>query len=137
MPVGRAGEIQDLYEDTLLDERKSITQKTVETRRLVDLWEKDPPLGRPKDAPLAAADSGFRYVEQPHQASSYMNGYDPSLSSYSYRSEQRREYVSVFQDYIIFLHRPAAARAHYNHFGSTLILRGQKQVTVVTGVWSV
>lgn len=48
-------EIQDLYEDTLLDERKSITQKTVETRRLVDLWEKDPPLGRPKDAPLAAA----------------------------------------------------------------------------------
>lgn len=87
-------EIQDLYEETLLDERKSVTQKTIETRRLVDLWEKDPPLGRPKEAPLASADSSFRYLEQPHQTSSYINGNDPSLSSYSYRTEQRREYMT-------------------------------------------
>uniref|UniRef100_A0A0N5B009 PDZ domain-containing protein n=1 Tax=Syphacia muris TaxID=451379 RepID=A0A0N5B009_9BILA len=89
-------EIQNLYEDTLLDERKSVTQKTLETRRLVDLWEKNPPLGRiTKEAPLASADSSFRYLDQiTNQPSSYVNGNDPSLSSYSYRSEQRREYMT-------------------------------------------
>lgn len=48
-------DIQDLYEDTLLNERKSITQKAIETRRIAERWELHPPFGHvTKIAPLAS-----------------------------------------------------------------------------------
>lgn len=46
-------DIQELYEDTLLNERKSLEQKTYETRRIAQRWETNPPFGR-INAPLAS-----------------------------------------------------------------------------------
>ena len=37
-------DLQDFYEDTLLDENKSTQQKTVETLQIASRWELDPPI---------------------------------------------------------------------------------------------
>lgn len=84
-------DIQELYEDTLLSERKSIAQKVYETRKIAERWENNPPFGRPvKEVPLASTDSGFQYID--HQTP-YNNGLNSSSHSYSYQ-EQRRQYSS-------------------------------------------
>ncbi|VDN17973.1 unnamed protein product [Gongylonema pulchrum] len=46
-------DIQELYEDTLLNERKTIAQKAYETRKIAERWETNPPFGR-VTAPLAS-----------------------------------------------------------------------------------
>ncbi|VDM28606.1 unnamed protein product [Toxocara canis] len=85
-------DIQELYEDTLLSERKSIAQKAYETRRIAERWENNPPFGRPfREAPLATPDSGFQYMDQ-HGPSAFSNGTD-AAHSYSIQ-EQRRQYSS-------------------------------------------
>uniref|UniRef100_A0A0M3IM33 PDZ domain-containing protein n=1 Tax=Ascaris lumbricoides TaxID=6252 RepID=A0A0M3IM33_ASCLU len=85
-------DIQELYEDTLLNERKSIAQKAYETRRIAERWESNPPFGRPfREAPLATPDSGFQYIDH-HGSSAFSNGNDTS-HSYSMQ-EQRRQYLS-------------------------------------------
>uniref|UniRef100_A0A915AYV0 Disks large 1 tumor suppressor protein n=2 Tax=Parascaris univalens TaxID=6257 RepID=A0A915AYV0_PARUN len=85
-------DIQELYEDTLLNERKSIAQKAYETRRIAERWESNPPFGRPfREAPLATPDSGFQYMDH-HSSSAFSNGND-APHSYSIQ-EQRRQYSS-------------------------------------------
>ncbi|VDK43237.1 unnamed protein product [Anisakis simplex] len=83
-------DIQELYEETLLNERKSVSQKALETRRIAERWQINPPFGKSfKDAPLATPDSGFQYLDH-HVPSMFTNGNDPS-HSYSMQ-EQRRQY---------------------------------------------
>jgi hypothetical protein len=38
-------DIQEFYEDTLLNDRKSQLQKTYETRKIAERWENNPPFG--------------------------------------------------------------------------------------------
>lgn len=90
-------DIQELYEETLLNDRKSIAQKAYETRKIAERWENNPPFGRTTvrgdAAPLATADSGFQYLDH-QQAPSFTNGTDHSTShSYSYQ-EQKRQYTT-------------------------------------------
>lgn len=40
----RLADIQEFYEDTLVNERKSVSQKAYETSRIADRWEANPPL---------------------------------------------------------------------------------------------
>jgi len=37
-------DLQEFYEETLLDEQKSTQQKTVETLQIASRWELDPPI---------------------------------------------------------------------------------------------
>uniref|UniRef100_A0A914W065 L27 domain-containing protein n=1 Tax=Plectus sambesii TaxID=2011161 RepID=A0A914W065_9BILA len=55
-------DIQEFYEDTLLNDRKTQTQKTFETKRMAEQWENNPPFGirRP---PLAAEESGLTFID--------------------------------------------------------------------------
>ncbi|MFH4973807.1 hypothetical protein AB6A40_000516 [Gnathostoma spinigerum] len=87
-------DIQDLYEETLLNDRKSLAQKAYETRKIAERWENNPPFGRPSNrdvtAPLASVDTGFHYLDQ---HSPYANGTD-TVNTQSYQ-EQRRQYSST------------------------------------------
>uniref|UniRef100_A0A915PMN4 Uncharacterized protein n=1 Tax=Setaria digitata TaxID=48799 RepID=A0A915PMN4_9BILA len=82
-------DIQELYEDTLLNERKSLEQKTYETRKIAQRWETNPPFGR-INAPLASLDSSFHYGDQNIP---YTNGAEYNVQSYSLR-EQRKQFTS-------------------------------------------
>uniref|UniRef100_A0A1I8EJW0 Disks large 1 tumor suppressor protein n=1 Tax=Wuchereria bancrofti TaxID=6293 RepID=A0A1I8EJW0_WUCBA len=84
-------DIQELYEDTLLNEQKSLEQKAYETRKIAQRWETNPPFGR-INAPLASLDSSFHYGDQtiPY---TYTNGAEYNVQSYSIR-EQRKQFTS-------------------------------------------
>ncbi|CAG9532272.1 unnamed protein product [Cercopithifilaria johnstoni] len=82
-------DIQELYEDTLLNERKSLEQKAYETRKIAQRWETNPPFGR-INAPLASLDSGLHYSDQ---TIPYTNGGEYNVQSYSLR-EQRKQFTS-------------------------------------------
>ncbi|VBB30990.1 unnamed protein product [Acanthocheilonema viteae] len=82
-------DIQELYEDTLLNERKSLEQKTYETRKIAQRWEANPPFGR-INAPLASLDSSLHYGDQ---TIPYTNGAEYNVQSYSLR-EQRKQFTS-------------------------------------------
>ncbi|CAD6185539.1 unnamed protein product [Caenorhabditis auriculariae] len=68
-------DLQELYEDTLLNERKSYLQKNSEVRRIVERWDVHPPFGIRSNivgtsaipnytsAPLASEDRGFTYLD--------------------------------------------------------------------------
>ncbi|VDN07847.1 unnamed protein product [Thelazia callipaeda] len=79
-------DIQELYEDTLLNERKSLEQKAYETRRIAQRWETNPPFGR-INAPLASLDSSFHHIDQ---AIPYANGSEYNLQSYSLREQKKQ-----------------------------------------------
>ncbi|MCP9263439.1 Disks large 2 [Dirofilaria immitis] len=72
-------DIQELYEDTLLNERKSLEQKAFETRKIAQRWETNPPFGR-INAPLASLDSSLHYGDQ---TIPYTNGAEYNVQSYS------------------------------------------------------
>ncbi|KAM3728602.1 Disks large [Dirofilaria immitis] len=82
-------DIQELYEDTLLNERKSLEQKAFETRKIAQRWETNPPFGR-INAPLASLDSSLHYGDQ---TIPYTNGAEYNVQSYSLR-EQRKQYTT-------------------------------------------
>uniref|UniRef100_T1J4T2 L27 domain-containing protein n=1 Tax=Strigamia maritima TaxID=126957 RepID=T1J4T2_STRMM len=44
-------DIQEFYEITLLDDSKSIQQKTAETLQIASKWESSPPIAAPKPSP--------------------------------------------------------------------------------------
>ncbi|CAI4226967.1 unnamed protein product [Auanema sp. JU1783] len=74
-------DVQEFYEETLLNERKSSTQKVVEARKMADRWDSTPPFGLHHSttataAPLASEDRGFSYLDN-------SMGNAPANTSYS------------------------------------------------------
>ena len=84
-------DIQDFYENTLVNERVSFDDKTRETRRLAERWENNPPFGA-----FGGYTTSTSLFDKP-----LTNGYHATdghnVSSHSYTfQEQRKELVSTF-----------------------------------------
>ncbi|KAH7728002.1 disks large 3-like [Aphelenchoides avenae] len=76
-------DIQEFYDNTLLNERVPFPQKTQETRRLAERWEQHPPFGRV---------SGLSYPRPGLLDQTLTNGDSTSYSRHSYeRREERKE----------------------------------------------
>lgn len=93
-------DFQEAYEVTLLNERKTLAQKTLEMRKMVERWQMNPPFGRavrttasyPTEArkpPLASefGDRGFQFSDSGIIAPSFGNG--TSHSTYTVQEKSR------------------------------------------------
>lgn len=57
-------DLQEFYEETLLNERKSHTQKVLEAKKIADRWEINPPFGQlSRPAPLASEVGHFSHQQ--------------------------------------------------------------------------
>lgn len=98
-------DIQDFYENILLNERIGLDEKTRETRRLADRWENNPPFGTTGgfrstlDTGLTTGTlapsglSGGSVVDRPFSNGFHTDGQNVSSHSYTFQ-EQRKELVS-------------------------------------------
>jgi hypothetical protein len=78
-------DIQDFYDNTLLNERVPLTQKTVETRRLAERWEAHPPFGGvPQSSHNQSYDRGTFPSTVP-----YTNGTESRSSRYEFKEERQ------------------------------------------------
>lgn len=91
-------DIQEFYDNTLLNEKVSFSQKTAETRRLAERWENNPPFG----STSAAASSGIG--SRPF-SSSLLNNHirEPSREASGFefkRNDFSFELISIYKRYV-------------------------------------
>uniref|UniRef100_A0A5S6R115 Uncharacterized protein n=1 Tax=Trichuris muris TaxID=70415 RepID=A0A5S6R115_TRIMR len=76
-------EIQEFYNDTLMNEDKSLIQKTVETNLIADRWELNPPML----SPSAAFDGSKKSDQYAYFVDAYKKSTTPTSALSSYHSE--------------------------------------------------
>lgn len=91
-------DIQDFYDNTLLNERVTLTQKTLETKRLAERWEIHPPFGGGASERFSSSNHLRENSKESYDRNNlpYLNGngldskVTNSAHSYSYHEQSRQ-----------------------------------------------
>uniref|UniRef100_A0A914EP37 Uncharacterized protein n=2 Tax=Acrobeloides nanus TaxID=290746 RepID=A0A914EP37_9BILA len=99
-------DIQDFYDNTLLNERITLDRKTYETKKLAERWENNPPFGgtfsKLQPNHLDSFDRGFPSSTTTATApigtgattAGYTNGYETNVSSHTYSYHEQSKQLT-------------------------------------------